>query len=83
MDDKDRVELAADMKAATLAGGGLGMSLIGLLVPILAVVGIGLSYAGWRVARPDYRVGRFCAVAGMVVGFIGVALTVVALVANG
>ena len=83
MDDSERAELAADLRAATLAGGGLGLSLLGLAVPLLAALGLIASYIGWRIARPDYRVGRVCAVAGMAVGFLGVALTVVALIGVG
>ncbi len=83
MDDRARAELAADLRAATFAGGGLGIALLGLAVPLLAVLGLIASYIGWRMARPDYRVGRVCAAAGMAVGFFGVALTIVSLLGVG
>ena len=72
--DHERDELVADLKAAMLAGGGFGLAMLGLLaIPVLSIVGLVVSYLGWRSARPQYRVGRAFAIAGMVVGLFGMA----------
>jgi hypothetical protein len=76
-EDPDREQLTADLKTALLSGGGLGLSLLGVLfIPIAAMAGIVVSYLGWRSARQDYRVGKWFAVAGMMLGFFGTAALV-------
>ena len=56
--DRERAELAADLKTATLSGSGLGLALLGFAIPLMSIVGVALAYFGWRSARPEYRVGR-------------------------
>lgn len=77
MDANERAELAADLKTATLSGGGFGLALLGLLIPVLSIIGLFVSFIGWRSARPEYRPGRVFGVLGMAVGFLGTALLLV------
>ncbi len=79
---EERVKLAADLKTASLSGGGLGLALLGLMIPILSVIGVMMCYFGWRSARDEYRTGRVFAVLGMVVGIVGMGLLVVELIAR-
>lgn len=75
LEPDDREILMADAKTATLAGGGLGFSLLGIFaVPVMCFVGVMLSYFALRTARPGYRVGRVSAVIGLVIGFLGVGI---------
>jgi len=78
LDDGERADLAKDSRSALLAGSGLGLALLGVVaIPIAAVAGLGLSYLGWRSARPAYRTGRIMAIIGMALGFLGSAAMVV------
>lgn len=67
-DADDRELLMADAKTASLAGGGLGFSVLGWLIPVLSIVGVVLSLLALRSARRDYRVGKVFGVLGLAVG---------------
>lgn len=69
----EREILMADAKTATLAGGGLGFSFLGVLaIPVFSLLGVVLAFFALRTARPEYRVGRIAALVGLVVGIFGV-----------
>lgn len=73
LEPDERELLIADARTASLAGGGLGFSFLGLLaVPFLSVIGVVLSVFALRIARPGYKVGRVAATIGLVVGIFGV-----------
>lgn len=73
--DDEREILLADAKTATLAGGGFGFGVLGILaIPILSVLGLLLSFFALRSARPQYRVGRIFAVIGLVISGLGLGM---------
>ena len=76
MDNDERTELSADLKTATLSGGGLGLAMLGWMIPVLSPISLIVCYLGWRSARPEYRLGRVFAVAGMVVAILGMGMMV-------
>ena len=72
IEDDERERLMADAKTATLAGGGMGFAFLGLVaVPLLSILGLALSFAAFRIARPGYRTGRNVAIGGMALGIFG------------
>lgn len=74
----DQQERLRDARTAVTTGGGIGLGLFGVLsVPVLSLVGLVVSYLGWRMARPQYLTGRIAGIVGMVVGVVGAALLVV------
>jgi len=81
--DRERAELAADLKTATLSGSGLGLALLGFAIPLMSIVGVALAYFGWRSARPEYRVGRVFAILGMVAGVLGMGMLVLDIIGAG
>lgn len=80
--EEERAKLAQDLRTATLSGGGLGLALLGLLIPILSIVGAVVSFLGWRSARAEYRTGQVFGVIGMLVGLLGMGLIVVEFLAG-
>lgn len=77
-------ELKADFRTALIAGSGLGLSMLGLLyVPFVAILGLAVSYLGWRSCRPGYAIGKVVAVAGMAAGVVGLAILIVTTITGG
>lgn len=80
--EEERAKLVKDLRTATISGGGLGLAMLGLMVPILSIVALGVSYLGWRSARAEYRIGQYFGIAGMIVAMLGMGLTVVSFLAG-
>jgi hypothetical protein len=80
--EEERQKLVKDLRTATLSGGGLGLALLGLAIPVLSILGLGASYAGWRSARAEYRTGQVFGIIGMLVALLGMGLLVVEVLAG-
>ncbi len=77
MDNDPGTGLGPDLKTAALSGGGLGLALLGFVIPVLSLAGLVVSYLGLRSAREEYRVGRVFAIAGIAAGIVGTGMLVV------
>ena len=81
--EEERAKLIKDLRTATLSGGGLGLALLGLVAnPILSILGLIASYAGWRSARAEYRTGQVFGIIGMLVALLGMGMLVLGLLAG-
>ena len=80
--EEERAKLIKDLRTASLSGGGLGLALLGLTIPVLSFLGLLASYAGWRSARAEYRTGQVFGIVGMLVALLGMGLLVVELLAG-
>lgn len=73
--DDERDLLMSDAKTATLAGGGLGFGVLGVIaVPILSLLGLALCFFALRTVRPGYRTGRIFAIIGLALNGFGIAM---------
>lgn len=78
MADDDPEDMKADFRTALIAGSGVGLSMLGLFyVPFVSILGLVVSYLGWRSCRPEYEVGKIVAFGGMAAGVVGLAILIV------